>query len=169
MSDKVYAIVRVGTVLGEGMSEKTAASIFIRRGAKGQSLTPFKHDMYRPMLYVDINDVCRICEIYVSRILEGKLDDLPKVVNVFWPQPITIIDMAGEVRDSVVKLSNGTIKPEIEVIDNGVSDSHMQDAKKLIRADVTKALALLGSRGLTRPSESIDRIVATYLQKRPTG
>lgn len=169
MSDKVYAVIRVGTVLGEGMPEKTAARIFITRGVNGQSLTPFKHDMHRPMLYVDIDDVCRMCEIYVSRVLEGNLDSLPRMVNLFWPEPITIIDLAKEVRDSVLRLSNGTIRPEIEVIDRGLPTPHTPEARERIKADVTRALGLLGSASLTRPSQAIDRIVARYLEKRTVG
>lgn len=168
MSDKVYAVIRVGTVLGEGMPEKTAARIFITRGVSGQPLTPFKHDMHRPMLYVDINDVCRMCETYVSRVLEGTLDNLPRVVNLFWPEPVTIIDLAREIRDSVLKLSYGSIRPEIEVVDRGLPTLHIPDAKERIKADVTRALGLLDPPSLTRPSESIDRIVARYLEKRDT-
>jgi len=35
MSEKVFGIVRMGTVLGEGMPEKTAANIFITNGLRG--------------------------------------------------------------------------------------------------------------------------------------
>jgi len=72
MSDKVYGIIRLGTVLGGGMPEKIAANIFIEKGLKGEPLTPFKHSMYRPMLYVDIRDVVKAFEIYVEKILNGE-------------------------------------------------------------------------------------------------
>lgn len=35
MSEKVFGIIRMGTVLGEGMPEKTAANIFIQNGLRG--------------------------------------------------------------------------------------------------------------------------------------
>jgi nucleoside-diphosphate-sugar epimerase len=39
----IYGIIRLGTVLGEGMPEKTAANIFIDKGLKGEPLTSYKH------------------------------------------------------------------------------------------------------------------------------
>lgn len=59
MSDKIYGIIRMGTVLGVGMPERPATNIFITRGLRGEPITPYKHSMYRPMLYVDIEDVCK--------------------------------------------------------------------------------------------------------------
>jgi nucleoside-diphosphate-sugar epimerase len=42
MSEKIYSIIRTGTVLGEGMSQNTAANIFITRGLRSESITPYK-------------------------------------------------------------------------------------------------------------------------------
>lgn len=80
MSDKVCGIIRMGTVLGEGMPEKTAANIFIERGLRGESITPYKHSMYRPMLYVDINDICKAFEIYAKKFLN---QDVKKGLTVY--------------------------------------------------------------------------------------
>jgi hypothetical protein len=55
MTPKIFGIIRMGPVLGEGMPEKTAANIFIENGVAGKPLTPFKNSMYRPMSYADIN------------------------------------------------------------------------------------------------------------------
>lgn len=52
MSDKIFGVIRMGTVLGEGMPKKSAANIFIDRGLKGETITPYRHSMHRPMLYV---------------------------------------------------------------------------------------------------------------------
>ena len=73
MSEKVFGIIRMGTVLGEGMPEKTAANIFIDSGLRGKPLTPFRHSMFRPMLYVDVDDVCRAYENFASKILNGEV------------------------------------------------------------------------------------------------
>jgi len=118
MSKKVYGVIRMGTVLGKGMPEKTAASLFITNGLEGKPLTPFKHSMYRPMLYVDVDDVCRTFEAYVKKILSGEIrkdrEDLSNVVNVYWPESITILELAEIVRGVIVKQSKGEIKPEIK-------------------------------------------------------
>ncbi len=50
--EKTYGIIRMGTVLGEGMPEKTAANIFIEKGLKGDPITPFKHSMYKGLCFM---------------------------------------------------------------------------------------------------------------------
>jgi nucleoside-diphosphate-sugar epimerase len=37
MSEKIFGIIRMGTVLGDGMLEKTAANIFIERALRGEN------------------------------------------------------------------------------------------------------------------------------------
>ena len=92
MSNKIYGIIRMGTVLGEGMPEKTAANIFIERGLKGEAITPYKHSMYRPMLYANIDDICRAFEAYAKKIFDHEIEkssnSLAHIVNVFYPEPI---------------------------------------------------------------------------------
>ncbi|MCC6004882.1 MAG: hypothetical protein LM590_11135 [Thermofilum sp.] len=56
------------------MPKGTAASIFIERGLRGESLMPFRHSMYRPMLYVDVRDVARAFRAYAERILDGEVE-----------------------------------------------------------------------------------------------
>lgn len=74
ISDKIYGIIRMGTVLGEGMPEKTATNIFITRGLRGGPITPYKHSMYRPMFYVDIEDICKAYKVFAKKILDGQLE-----------------------------------------------------------------------------------------------
>jgi len=75
ISGKLYGTIRMGTVLGEAMPEKTAANIFISKGLRGELITPYRHSMHRPMLYVDVNDVCRAFEAYAKKILPNKRFD----------------------------------------------------------------------------------------------
>ena len=74
MSDKIFGIIRMGTVLGEEMPKKTAANIFIEKGLKSQPITPYKHSMYRPMLYVDIQDVCKAFKLFADKILNNEIE-----------------------------------------------------------------------------------------------
>jgi len=86
VSDKIYGIIRMGTVLAEGMPEKTAANIFMERGLKGEAITPYRYSMHRLMLYVNIGDICQAFEIYAKKILSNEIvksdNSLAHIVNV---------------------------------------------------------------------------------------
>jgi len=162
MSDKTHGIVRMGTVLGEGMPEKTAANIFIENGLKGKPLTPFKHSMHRPMLYVDINDVCYAFEAYVRKILRREVkkgNSLDHIINVFYPEPITILELAEIVKNTIAKLTNGDVVPRIEIVDQGVEPLFQEKDKLRFKVDISKSLKLLGMNKLTHPQEAIERII----------
>jgi UDP-glucose 4-epimerase len=167
MSDKIYGVIRTGTVLGEGMPENTAANIFITRGLRSESITPYKHSMYRPMLYTDVHDVCKAYEKFVEKIMndefEGTRNSLSHIVNVFYSKPITILEMANIVRDTIVKCTNGEIKPQIEIVEHGQPLLFAEEDKDKIKVDVTRAKKLLGLERLTSPKESIERVVKNRL------
>jgi len=166
ISPKVFGVVRMGTVLGNGMPEKTAASIFIRNGLEDKPLTPFRHSMYRPMLYVGVGDVCRAFEAYVRKILDREKggEDLSNVVNLYWPEPITIIGLARMVRDAIISCSKGKMKPEIEVVDLGRPILFTPEDKKLIRVNISRVKTFLGVKELTNPREIIEKLVKERLK-----
>ena len=163
MSEKVYGIIRQGTVLGLGMPEKTAANIFIESGIEGKPITPFKHSMYRPMLYADINDVCRAFKNFCTKIFNSEIskskNSLDKIFNLYYPEPITILELAEAVRDSILKVTKGKIKPEIEIVDREMPLVFDEKEKERIKIDVHKALEFLELNSLINPRESIERIV----------
>jgi len=169
MSDKVYGIIRLGTVLGEGMPEKTVANIFIEKGLKGEPLTPFKHSMYRPMLYVDIRDVVKAFEIYVEKILNGEVgkhgSSLTRVLNLVYPEPITILELAEIVRNIIVKLTNGKRVPKIEIVDQGLQPLFTEDSTYRFKVDIQKTMRFLGIEKLIHPKQSIEDIVKSRLQR----
>jgi UDP-glucose 4-epimerase len=163
MSGKVFGIIRMGTVLGEGMPEKTAANIFIERALRGETITPYKHSMYRPMLYVDIEDVCLAYERFATKILNGEVgkagNSLAHIVNVYYPSPITILDLAQIVQRTVMKLTNNAIQPKIEIVDTGQKPLFNENDKNKIKVNVKKAVEFLGLSRLKSPEESIEGIV----------
>jgi len=165
----VFGIIRLGTVLGEGMPEKTAANIFISKGLKGEPITPYRHTMYRPMLYVDVYDVCRAFEAYVEKILRGEISKNDKgtcnIVNLCWPIPITILDLAKFVQEEMVKLTEGRIRPEVEIVDQKLPMLHDPEDAKRLRIDVGKAEEFLGLKDLRNPRESIGNIIRGRLGK----
>jgi UDP-glucose 4-epimerase len=163
MSEKVYGVVRLGTVLGIGMPEKTAANIFITRGLKGETITPYKHSMYRPMLYVDIGDVCNIFSIYVNKILRNEIhknnNSLDDIVNIYWPKPLTIYDLAILIRNSIIQNTEEKIIPEIEVVDFGEPMLFDENDKNLLKVDQTRINNFLDNVELTDPSDTINKLV----------
>lgn len=163
MSEKIYVIIRIGTVLGEGMPEKTAANIFIERGLKGETLTPYKHSMYRPMLYVDIRDVCRAYEIFATKILYGEIvkegGSLSHVLNIIYPEPITILELAEIIRDSIQRLTEGRLNPEIEIVDKGLPILFSPEDKTKFKIDISKAINFLGLRELNSPKKVIEELI----------
>ena len=169
MSEKVYGVIRTGTVLGMGMPEKTAAAIFIANGLKGKPLTPYKHSMYRPMLYTDVNDVCKAYEAYATKVLSGEIRkegaSLSHIVNLCWPEPVTILELAEMVRDAVIKYSNGKIRPEIEVVDRGQNVLFTPEDKDLIKVDVSKVKSFLGFKKMADPKETIEKLVKAKIAK----
>lgn len=163
MTEKVFGIIRMGTILGEGMPEKTAANIFVNNGLRGKPLTPFKHSMFRPMLYVDNDDICMAYEKLSERILRNKIkkgrNSLSNIFNVYYPEPVTIIELAEIVRDCIIEYSNGGVKPEIAVLDTGQPILFEESDKEFIRVKIDKALELLKTKKLRSPRESIKRLV----------
>jgi UDP-glucose 4-epimerase len=163
MSNKIYGIIRMGTILGEGMPEKTAANIFIERGLKGETITPYKHSMHRPMLYANIGDICRAFEAYAKKILDHEIEkssnSLAHIVNVYYPEPITILELAEIIKESIIECTSGKVKPKIEIVDNHVPLLFTKEDKNRIKVDVNKAKKLLGLEKLKSPRESIREIV----------
>jgi UDP-glucose 4-epimerase len=169
ISEKIYGIMRMGTVLGKGMPEKTAANLFITKGLKGEPLTPYKHSMYRPMLYVDINDVCGAFGAFAGKILRGEVQkgegSLAHVVNLCYPEPITILDLATMIKDAITDHSGNKIIPEIKIVETGQPDLFTAKNKGLIKVNVRKAIEFLGMKKLKSPKESVERIVESRISK----
>ena len=170
MSDnKIYGIIRMGTVLGYGMPEKTAANIFIEQGFKRESITPYKHSMHRPMLYVDVTDICKAFEVYTNKILNKEIrkseNSLAHIVNIYYPDPITILDLAKIIRDSIIDITNGRVKPKIEIVDKGMPPQFTKDDKKRIKVNIYKAKEHFGLNSLKSPKESVREIIRRRFEK----
>lgn len=168
MSDKNFGIIRMGTLLGEDMPEKTAANIFITRGLKGESITPYKHSMYRPMFYLDIDDACKAYESYAKKILNNEIqkhnNSISHIFNVYHPQPLSIIQLARIIRDVIIKYTDRKIIPKIEVINKGLSTPYSENDVKKIKIDVSKAKKILGISSFLSPKRSIEKIIKNKIK-----
>jgi nucleoside-diphosphate-sugar epimerase len=170
MSSKIFGVIRLGTVLGEGMPEKTAANIFISKGIRGDALTPYKQSMYRPMLYVDINDVCEAFVKYAEKVLAGEIKKdrdggLAHIVNLYWSQPLTIMDLAQIVKGEISRITDGKIEPKIDIVDTGTSVLYDESDKSKLVVDSSKIFDFLGIEKMTDPKDSVGRIVAKAMEK----
>jgi UDP-glucose 4-epimerase len=161
---KSYAVLRTGTVLGPGMPELTAASIFIRNALSGKPLTPYKHSMYRPMLFVDVEDVCKAYEVVVGRVLEGGLRDVNNVFNVVYPEPVTVIELAEYVKQIVYEETGGKINPSIEVVDKGLPSAFTPQDKHRFQVKIDRVRDVLGLNHLKNPIESLRTLIKEYLR-----
>jgi len=166
-SDKTYGIIRIGTTLGENMPRQTAANIFIEKGLRGEPLTPYEHSMYRCMLYVDVADVCRAFESYALKILGGGLrktgNSLDSIVNVYYPEAITVLDLANIVKECVATHSDGRIRPEVIIKKTGQRGPYNPEDKRMMQVDISRVRDFLGLVRLVSPRESIDRMVRNRL------
>lgn len=161
--DKAFVVLRTGTVLGEGMPPLTAANIFIKNALAGKKITPYKHSMHRPMLFVDIQNVCQIYEKLLEKIIAGDGDFMGEhVFNIVYPSPVTVLELAQIVSDEIRKLSGGKINPEIEVVDTRQPSVFSPDDKYQFKVDINKVSQILDLKSLIEPRESIRRIVAHH-------
>ncbi len=162
-SDSMYGVLRLGTVLGEGMPRGTAASIFVEQAMKREDLTPFSHSMHRPIAYVSIRDVVEGFFRFASKMLStgpaGGRPGLDLVVNLLYPEPLTIIQLAEAVCASARKVSKGELDPQIQVVDTGLPSLFDEDEWKQITFDITRSRKLLARDRLISPLEEIERIV----------
>jgi UDP-glucose 4-epimerase len=156
---KSYVVLRTGTVLGPGMPELTAASIFIRNALSEKPLTPYKHSMYRPMLFVDVEDVCKAYEVVVGKVLEGGLRGVNNVFNIVYPEPVTVIELAEYVKQIVYEETSGKINPSIEVVDKGLPAAFTPEDKHRFQVKIEKAKGVLGLVSLKSPLESLRTLI----------
>jgi UDP-glucose 4-epimerase len=146
------------------MPELTAASIFIRNALSGKPLTPYKHSMYRPMLFVDIEDVCKAYEVVVGRVLEGSLRGVNNVFNVVYPEPVTVIELAEYIKQIVYEETGGRINPVIEIVDKGLPSAFTPEDKHRFQVKIDRVRDVLGLNRLKNPIESLKVLINERLR-----
>lgn len=166
-NDKTFGIIRLGTVLGKNMPEKTAANIFISNSLQGKPITPYKHTMHRPMLYVSIDDVCKAFHSYIDKIDSAgspREESKTGIYNLFHPEPITILELAEIIRKTVKEQARGLLDPKLEIVDANLPPLYRADEKNMLKVDIEKTLRFFNIVRLKSPVEAISEIVAERMQ-----
>jgi len=169
MSEKAFGVLRLGTVLGEGMPAATAANIFINQALEGKEITPFRHSMYRPIMYVSVRDVVEAFLRYSKLILTTrvKTDEAApsKIVNLLYPTPLTVLELATLVQGLVRAVSDGTIQPKVRVVDKGLPMLFGENDRRNFSFDPSQSRSVLGLERLISPSEELERIIRLRMHK----
>lgn len=165
ISNKIFGVIRMGTILGEGMPRTTAANIFITNALEGKPLTPFVES--RSVLYVSLHDICLAYESYIEKSLSGKIKkntEHSPVIDFFFPEPVSMIDLAAMVRDLVVE--HGKSKPpEITVMNAPTSGPLATGKPSNPTLTVTESMSFLNLPNLTNPREALAEIMKEKVRK----
>lgn len=172
VEDKTYGVIRLGTVLGKGMPEKTAANIFVTNGLQGKPITPYKHTMHRPMLYVAIDDVCEIFRLLIDNFTQRDKGDEASndhIFNLFYHEPITVLELAETVKEAIILHTKGIVVPKLEIVDTGLPSLFDEDEKRTLSVDISDTLDFFGINELKSPKETISEIVRKRSQRMNLG
>jgi nucleoside-diphosphate-sugar epimerase len=98
-------------------------------------------------------------KVILNNDLVKTQNSLDHIVNVYYPDPVTILELAEIVRESIIECTSGKVRPKIEIADNGIPPLFTEEDKNRIKVDVNKAKKLLGLEKLKSPKESIREIL----------
>ena len=166
---KIFGAIKIGTALGENMPKGTAANVFIEKALSGEPITPFKHSMNRPMFYVSVNDICKTIEKFIFYIVtknSQSSNSIDHIMNLAYPDPISILDLANIVQKSVQTLSGGKINPEISIIDKSIPETGDPDDKNNIHLDISKIKNYLEINSLEKPEDTMNKLIKYRMNKK---
>jgi hypothetical protein len=79
---------------------------------------------------------------------------------------MTILELAETVREAVISLTNGQVRPEVGVVRTGQPPQFTPEDKDKIEINVSRAFDFLGLEKLSSPTEAIRGIVENRLASR---
>ena len=80
-------------------------------------------------------------------------------------EPVTVPELAENIRDLTIESSNGYIKPEIEIIDKGIPFLFTREDKKRIKVNIKKVKELLQIDQLKSPREFIRELIKLKMRQ----
>jgi len=159
---KYFGAIRLGTVLAEDMKDEIAVNLFINQALNGKEITPYKHSMHRPMLFITINDVCKAFKSFVEVIFskeKTQTSSIEHIINLAHPNPMSILDVAEMIKRSIEKHSNGKIIPIVSIVDKNLPQFFDVEDKNRINFDITKIHNFLKIDKLIEPKMFIDNLI----------
>jgi nucleoside-diphosphate-sugar epimerase len=121
--------------------------------------------MHRPMLFVDIEDVCKAYEVVVGKVLDGGLKGVNNVFNIVYPEPVTIIELAEYIKQIVYEETGGRINPPIEIVDMGLPSAFTPEDKHRFQVKIDRVREVLGLNHLKNPIESLKVLINEHLRR----
>ena len=80
-------------------------------------------------------------------------------MNLYNPDPVTILELAEIIRNSTVERTEGKVNPKIEIVNTHPPILFSEEDKKQINVNINKAVNFLHIEKLKSPKDSIDEIV----------
>jgi UDP-glucose 4-epimerase len=106
--------------------------------------------------------------LFVTKILYERAiktqKSIDQVVNVYYPEPITILDLAKIVQKTIIRETQNKLKPTIEIVDTNQPMMFAEDDKSTIKVDIGKVKSFLGINTLISPAESVSNLIKEKLQ-----
>lgn len=170
--NKLFCILRISTVMGNSIKSDFFLNAFIEKGITGQKITPFKQSLQRPIFFIHLDDICKSLTSMILKLKKNDRilrDNKNHVLNLSYPEPITILDVAKMVRDSVTRYSLKKISPQVKIIDKGISNDYTKGDKQKAKHDISKIRRVLGVNNLIEPKiaiqNEIKKRIADHVEK----
>ena len=97
--------------------------------------------------------------------MEKTGNSLAHIINVCYPEPINILELAEIVRKAINRHTNNLVNPKIEIVDTDNPSLFDEKDKERFRVNISKAKDLLGLNHLKSPDEIINEMVKNRVEK----
>ena len=161
-SSKFFGILRISTVIGTSRKDAFFINSFIETSMKKEKIITYKHTVGRPIFFIDLNDVCTAIGKLVNKILLDKKFFNKKenhILNLSYPKPLSILESACCVRDSVKKHSKSKIIPKVIKIDTKSPNEFVKGDKNKAEYDISKIQSIIGIKKLLEPKLAIEEMI----------
>jgi len=83
--------------------------------------------------------------------------------NLFYPKPMTILELAEAIKEAITQHTQGKATPTIKVVDRSLPILFNPNEKQILNVDITKTTKFFGTKKLTNPEETIFEIANKWI------
>jgi UDP-glucose 4-epimerase len=83
------------------------------------------------------------------------------IYNLFYPEPITILELAHLIKDAIATHTHGKTIPQIEIVDKGLPTLFSPNEKETLDVDIEETMEFFEIPQLKSPKQTIHEIVKT--------